>query len=258
MVDTDRFRQPFSTPRFEVAGVRIDAVQLPDAVDLLLSGGGRAVHLCNAYTLSLASNDPQLNELLNDDDLNLPDGMPLVWLARRLGLSHMQNRVYGPDLMELALEVGRNRGTKHYLYGSTPDVLEALQTQITYRWPGAVIVGAESPSFGPISDEELKRSIAKIDEADADVVWVGMGTPKQDQLVHRFASEGRHTYVAIGAAFDFIAGTKRQAPKWVQKSGLEWLYRLLAEPRRLLRRYTVGNLQFIWILLTRKFRLLPQ
>jgi N-acetylglucosaminyldiphosphoundecaprenol N-acetyl-beta-D-mannosaminyltransferase len=233
-----------------VGGVRVDALQLDSAVDALFAAPGpAAVHLCNAYTVSLAARDRRLREVLNAGTLNLPDGMPMIWIARRLGLAHMLRRVYGPDLMMLALERGSEPGLKHYLYGSTPEVLHALQAQISERWPGACVVGAESPSFSSIADDELVASIARMSAVGADVVWVGMGTPKQDELVHRMAVVGSHRYVAIGAAFDFIAGTKKQAPTWMREHGLEWLFRLVSEPKRLWKRYLVGNTRFLWCIL---------
>jgi N-acetylglucosaminyldiphosphoundecaprenol N-acetyl-beta-D-mannosaminyltransferase len=222
---------------------------------LLRPSGPRAVHLCNAYTLSLAFRQSTFASTLNTGTMNLPDGMPLIWIARMLGLTHMNSRVYGPDLMEATLKGGVASKTRHYLYGSTPEVLAQLRQKISLRWPNAEIVGGESPPFGPISDQELAGSVEKMTALEANIVWVGMGTPKQDDLVERFARCGAQTFVAVGAAFDFIAGTKRQAPTWVQNSGLEWLYRFASEPRRLFKRYVVGNSQFIISLVLQRPRL---
>jgi N-acetylglucosaminyldiphosphoundecaprenol N-acetyl-beta-D-mannosaminyltransferase len=232
---------------FTVGGVRIDALQIDDAVHRVLEAQGpQAVHLCNAYTISLAAHDPVYRSILNGGHLNLADGMPIAVIARRLGFKNMTRRVYGPDLMQAVLDNGRAEGARHYLYGSTDDVLMRMVARIHSTWPGAEIVGTESPSFAAITDSELTASIEKMDVAGAGVVWVGMGTPKQDEIVARMASLGTHTYVAIGAAFDFIAGTKRQAPRWIREHGLEWLFRLVTEPRRLWRRYIVGNARFVW------------
>ncbi|MFM2073172.1 MAG: hypothetical protein RLZZ623_3436 [Actinomycetota bacterium] len=251
MTSPSNTAKPVEKPEaFVVGGVRVDALQLDSAVDALFAATGpAAVHLCNAYTVSLATQDRRLRDVLNAGTLNLPDGMPMIWIARRLGLAHMLRRVYGPDLMMLALERGSAPGLKHYLYGSTPQVLHALQTQISARWPGACVVGAESPSFAAISDDELVASIARMSAVGADMVWVGMGTPKQDELVHRMAVLGSQRYIAIGAAFDFIAGTKAQAPSWMREHGVEWLFRLISEPKRLWRRYLVGNTRFLWRIL---------
>jgi N-acetylglucosaminyldiphosphoundecaprenol N-acetyl-beta-D-mannosaminyltransferase len=228
-----------------VGSTRIDFVPLADAAEAICRGeylGG--VHLCNAYTVALAAERPDLAEVLAADSANLPDGMPLVWCARRRGLDRAQ-RVYGPDLMEAVLDRGRNHAVRHYLYGSTPEVLASLEMSIARRWPGAEVVGSESPPFRDLSDDELRGSVEAAAFAGAGVVWVGMGTPKQDLLVHRMAELGDATYVAIGAAFDFIAGTKRQAPRWVMRIGMEWFFRLLSEPSRLWKRYLVYNARFL-------------
>lgn len=243
---------------FTVGGVRIDALSLDAAVAALLADPGpRAVHLCNAYTIALADRDPGLRDRLNADSLNLPDGMPLVWIGRHLGVDGLPGRVYGPDLMADALDRGRALGARHYLYGSTPEVLARLGAQIERRWPGAEVVGSESPPFRTLTDDDLRAAADRMIAAGADLVWVGLGTPKQDDAVHRFARLGPATYVAVGAAFDFLAGTKRQAPGWMQRHGLEWCFRLATEPRRLWRRYLLGNLRFARVLLRRDRRARP-
>ncbi len=237
---------------FVVGGVRVDALALPTAIARLVEENGpRAVHLCNAYTIALADRDPTLRALLNADDLVLPDGMPIVWVGRRRGAPGLPGRVYGPDLMAGALDRGCERGVRHYLYGSTPEVLDRLGRAIADRWPGAEVVGAESPPFRELTDADLRAAAKRMDGAGADLVWVGLGTPKQDDAVHRLARLGPATYVAVGAAFDFLAGTKRQAPVWMQRRGLEWCFRLATEPRRLWRRYLLGNLRFVRVVLRR-------
>jgi N-acetylglucosaminyldiphosphoundecaprenol N-acetyl-beta-D-mannosaminyltransferase len=231
-----------------IGGVSIDFLEPSAAADLVASHDFRGdVHLCNAYTLALAEERPELSSTLDAATLNLPDGMPLAWLARRRGIDDC-TRVYGPDLMCDVLDRGRAVDLGHYLYGSTPEVLAALEQRIEERWPGARIVGSESPPFREITDDEVDSSVRRAHARGADIVWVGMGTPKQDLLVRRMAILGPATYVAVGAAFDFIAGTKKQAPAWMQRSGLEWLFRLITEPRRLGRRYLVYNAKFVRLL----------
>lgn len=238
------------TSSYQVCGVRIDAHQIPSATDTVLSwrgdGQGRAVHLCNAYTLSLARTDAALRDLLNRGDLNLTDGMPLVWIGRKLGFRHMAERVYGPDLMLSVVDRGRAVGTKHYLYGSTPEVIDKLVANLRERFPGVDIVGAESPPFRPLTPEEDDAMVERLTASGADVVWVGLGTPRQDQFVDRYASRIPATLMAVGAAFDFHAGNKKQAPAILQKAGLEWVFRLVTEPRRLWKRYLIGNTSFVW------------
>lgn len=229
-------------------GVRIDIFGFDPSVDALMrapKAGGRAVHLCNAYTLSLARSDPDYAELLNRGDHNLPDGKPLALLGRYLGLSTSAERVYGPDLMESTIDRGCKVGLRHYLYGSTPVTLERLTAQLHRRYPDAKIVGAESPPFRPLTEAERRDLVDRVRDAQPDLVWVGLGTPKQDRFVAEFRDELGATLVAIGAAFDFIGGLKPHAPKVLQRLGLEWAFRLVTEPRRLWRRYLFGNARFL-------------
>lgn len=232
---------------YSCCGVRIDALQVAEAVEWVLAGRhgtGRSVHLCNAFTLSLAEQDPAFLRELSRGDLNLPDGTPVAWVGRRRGLAHMTSRVYGPDLLESTLAEGVASQTRHFLYGSTTDVLEQLRRVIEERY-GAQVVGVSSPPFGDLGDEHVFALRDAVRESRADVVWVGLGTPKQDWFVERAKSDVPATLVAVGAAFDFLTGNKRQAPRWVQQRGLEWLFRLVTEPRRLWRRYLVGNAVFL-------------
>lgn len=230
---------------FECCGVRIDAHNLDSATGAILANrGSMAVHLCNAYTLSLAVKDRGFAAALNSADLNLPDGMPLVWIGRRLGHTDMTTRVYGPDLMARVFDLGRQHGTRHYLYGSTPDVVRRLTERLSQRFPGAKIVGSESPPFRQLSPLEAESMVTRVRTTRPDVVWVGLGTPKQDDYVERFAPLLDAAVVGVGAAFDFHAGTLPQAPAWMQDRGLEWAYRLAKEPKRLWRRYLIGNATF--------------
>ena len=238
-----------SSASFTCCSVRIDAHTQSTAVDELLDQPdpprGRSVHLCNAYTLSLARRDPALRGLLNEGDLNLPDGMPLIWLGRRLGLNHLDGRVYGPDLMLATMDRGRSVGLRHYLHGATDEVLEKLETELRMRLPGVDIVGRDAPPFRDLTPTEELALNQRLIDLRPDMVWVGLGTPKQDVAVHRLAARTPCTFLAVGAAFDFISGTKRQAPVWMQQRGLEWLYRLGSEPRRMWKRYLIGNARFV-------------
>jgi N-acetylglucosaminyldiphosphoundecaprenol N-acetyl-beta-D-mannosaminyltransferase len=226
----------------------VDFWPLADAARAIADGSLRGgVHLCNAYTLALAGERADVVASLATPETNLPDGMPVVWWAHRHGIPQAQ-RVYGPDLMEAVIDIGRGTAARHYLYGSTPEVLEQLQAAIAARWPGAEIAGVESPPFRDLSDDELTASARRAEAAGATIVWVGMGTPKQDLIVHRMANASDLTFVAIGAAFDFIAGTKSQAPRWMMRIGMEWFYRLITEPRRLWKRYLVYNAKFVRML----------
>jgi N-acetylglucosaminyldiphosphoundecaprenol N-acetyl-beta-D-mannosaminyltransferase len=209
---------------------------------------GSDVHLCNAHTLSLADRDPELHGVLRRSALNLPDGQPVVWANQLLhrDTTLPTTRVYGPDLFLDVFAHGQDAGLRHYLLGSTAEVLDALQGELHQRFPRTEIVGTCSPPFRPLSPGELHDQQQDILASGADIVWVGLGTPKQDIHAARLAAALPIVSVAIGAAFDFVAGNKPQAPRWMQRGGLEWTFRLGCEPRRLWRRYLFGNARFAW------------
>lgn len=241
-------------PLVPCAGVPITACTRDEAARLVLSlatGAGPSgvdVHLCNAYTLALADADPGYGDLLRGAAVNFPDGKSVVWanrLARR-ELNLPTERVYGPDLFGDVLALGVDIGLRHYLLGSTPEVLAALEARLRARHPGVRLVGVESPPFRDLSAAERADQADRIGSSGAQIVWVGLGTPKQDREAAALAAELPLVSVAVGAAFDFLAGTKRQAPLWMQRNGLEWTFRLATEPRRLWRRYLFGNARFLY------------
>lgn len=219
-----------------------------DASETVTTRQGSDVHLSNAYTLALADQNRELRSLLRLASLNLPDGQSVVWASQLLhrGTPLPSTRVYGPNLLLDVFALGRNTDVRHYLLGSTPQVLDRLWRELRRRFPGTRIVGTCSPPFGPLTAKELCRQVEDIRAAGADIVWVGLGTPKQDRWAADLCAHLPVVAVAVGAAFDFIAGTKRQAPPWIQDKGLEWLFRLGCEPRRLWRRYLFGNTRFVW------------
>jgi N-acetylglucosaminyldiphosphoundecaprenol N-acetyl-beta-D-mannosaminyltransferase len=193
--------------------------------------------------------DEGLRRIHNDAGLVTPDGMPLVWLSRLHGHSHV-GRVYGPDLMLALCEHSLSKGYNHFFYGGGEGVPELLANNLQRRFRGLRIVGGYSPPFGLLSDAEDERIVEAINEADPDIVWIGLSTPKQERWMTEHV--GRLTapvLIGVGAAFDFHAGLKKQAPRWMQRSGLEWLFRLAAEPRRLWRRYLVNNPLFVVLML---------
>lgn len=208
---------------------------------------GVSVHFANAYNIALADTDEAYRALMQRGDLVFSDGMPVVWAGRRLhaDATGSWTRVYGPDVMTGVLAGSNQAGPRHYLLGGSEETLALLQEQIAQRWPEARVVGAESPPFRPMSDRELFERDERIQASGATLVWVGLGTPKQDVEVRRLADARPVTALAIGAAFDFLAGTVAQAPRWMQRSGLEWAYRLAQEPTRLARRYLWGNPMFL-------------
>ncbi|HLT11518.1 MAG TPA: WecB/TagA/CpsF family glycosyltransferase [Micromonosporaceae bacterium] len=243
--------------RFRCCGVRIDDLGPEAAVAALLEsryGQPRRVHLCNSYNLAIAMQNPHYRDLLNASDLNLADGHYVALVGRWRGFTAMTDRVYGPDLMLNAMDRGRSVGLRHYLYGTTPETVNRLAAVLHERFPGVDIVGVQAPPFRELTPEEEADLHERVAAAKPDIVWVGIGTPRQDEFVARQAAHLRCTLVPVGAAFDFHAGTKKAAPRAVQRIGMEWLFRLITEPRRLWRRYLIGIPIFLYGVLADVFR----
>jgi N-acetylglucosaminyldiphosphoundecaprenol N-acetyl-beta-D-mannosaminyltransferase len=204
----------------------------------------RTVCICNAHSVVTATQDPGFLDVLRQADMATPDGAPVAWMIRRLGHPGQQ-RINGPDLMLRCCERAAANGTGIYLLGSTADTLAALQTQLARRWPTPRITGAHSPPFRPLSAEEDRALVARLNESGAGIVFVSLGCPKQEQWMAEHRGRVQAVMIGVGAAFDFSAGTVSRALAWMQHHGLEWLHRLLSEPRRLWRRYLVTNTLFI-------------
>ena len=236
-------------PRVNILGVGISAINLQQAVDTIARWIAAAereyVNVCTVHTVMECQNDGRLRQIVNDSGLSTPDGMPLVWLNRFNG-HRGAGRVYGPDLMLAACDQLRRIGARHIFYGGAPGDAERLAGRLEARYPGLAVAGTHSPPYRAADAEEDGDVLAAINAARPDIVWVGLGAPKQDYWVsrHRPRLEAP-ALVAVGAAFDFHAGLMRQAPRWMQRSGLEWLFRLANEPGRLWKRYLVNNPLFI-------------
>jgi N-acetylglucosaminyldiphosphoundecaprenol N-acetyl-beta-D-mannosaminyltransferase len=181
-----------------------------------------------------------------------PDGMPLVWLGRLAGA--VLERTSGSDLMEKVISDSVASGLRHYLYGGKPGIAQLLQKALEQRYPGAQIVGATTPPFRDLTAAELTDLSVTVRDAGADVIWIGLSTPKQEYLMHRLVAVTSATLVGVGAAFDYQSGVIRRAPRWAQRTGFEWLFRLATEPRRLWRRYLVLLPLFILKLSATGFR----
>jgi N-acetylglucosaminyldiphosphoundecaprenol N-acetyl-beta-D-mannosaminyltransferase len=204
-------------------------------------GQGRAFHLVNAFTLALAERSEQLQQIL-EQDLLFCDGKPLAFILGRRNLNVKQIR--GADLMRAVLRKSQE-DLSHFFLGSTQSVLDALLENARESNPKINIAGSFSP---PVQDDfsaALQEWVEMLKDSQANVVWVGLGTPKQDFVVHEIVKQIPITAIAVGAAFDYLAGTLVEAPKFIQIIGFEWLFRLLKEPKRLWRRYLVGNLRFV-------------
>jgi N-acetylglucosaminyldiphosphoundecaprenol N-acetyl-beta-D-mannosaminyltransferase len=207
-----------------------------------VAGGACEVHLCNAYTLSLVGDDDRLRDALLAADINLPDGTPVAWFGRKHGTS---GPVRGPGLVGDVARLGVAKGVKHYLYGGAEGVAQIVKERLETIAPGVEVVGLECPTWGDLSDGDVAELAARIRASGASIVWVGLGTPRQDYLVRRLTPLVNCVVVPVGAAYDFLAGTVHEAPKALHGSGFEWMYRLTKEPRRLWRRYLVGNPKFL-------------
>jgi N-acetylglucosaminyldiphosphoundecaprenol N-acetyl-beta-D-mannosaminyltransferase len=236
--------------RVALLGIRVTAFDLPTAVAEMTRAveAGRLAYAstCPVYTLMQGHERADVRAALNGADWVTPDGMPVVWALRRLGAAQA-GRVYGPDLMLAVSAASAERGLRQYYLGGAPGVAEALAAELTRRFPALVVAGFDSPPFRAQTEAEEAAMLDKIDAARADIVWVGLGSPKQDLWMARCRPRLRAPLlVGVGAAFDFFTGRQAQAPGWVQRSGLEWLFRLLSQPRRLWRRYLIYNPKFVY------------
>jgi N-acetylglucosaminyldiphosphoundecaprenol N-acetyl-beta-D-mannosaminyltransferase len=204
----------------------------------------RVLAFCNVHSVMTARKDPRLHQALVDADITTPDGMPLVWALRRRG-NPLQPRVYGPDLMELALAHGVALGWRHFFLGSNEETLARLTASARDLAPGVQVVDTLAPPFRPLTPTEEASIIDRIQSSGANLVWVGLGMPKQELWMHHIRARlPGVTLLGVGAAFDLLSGTVPQAPDWLQDRGLEWAYRLWREPRRLWRRYLFNNPAF--------------
>jgi N-acetylglucosaminyldiphosphoundecaprenol N-acetyl-beta-D-mannosaminyltransferase len=206
-------------------------------------------YICVAatHTVVACQDDPELAAAVHGASLVVPDGQPVVWAMNALG-HDLSSRVYGPDLMARYCERSALTGARMFLYGGrNQGALVQLALNLRRRYPGVQIVGGYSPPFRPLSDEEREAVVAEINHARPDVVWVGIGVPKQEKWMAEMQERlDAPVLVGVGAAFDFHAGLVPQAPSWMQSAGLEWLYRLLQEPRRLWKRYLTYNPRFVF------------
>src|SRR6266576_1460279 len=235
---------------FDVLGVRVDVVQIADVIHHMrhwidAKGPCRWIAVTGMHGVMVAQDDAGFRNTLQAADLVVPDGISLVWLGRMRGRK-LQRRVYGPDLIEGFFGHPVAKDTRHFLYGGEPGVAESLASVLERRYPSADIVGTITPPFRSLNAEEEDDVVAQINSAAPDVVWVGLSTPKQELWMQRHRSRlCVPVLVGVGAAFDFISGRVRQAPRWLRDRGLEWLWRLVHEPRRLWRRTVLMGPRFV-------------
>ena len=231
-------------------GTGISATSVDETVELILNPppDGLRVAICAVHGVMTARRDPALRAALASVDIATTDGVPLVWALRLSGVPDQQP-VYGSTVFRETLERGIAKGTSHFFYGSTPETLGRLVTNLKSDHSSLRVAGVLSPPFRPLSDNELANDIDAITEASPDVLWVGLGLPKQELWMARAASSlPGVSLVGVGAVFDWVAGNVPRAPSWMQRTGLEWLYRVYREPRRLWRRYLWNNPAYLALL----------
>ena len=233
-------------------GVRVDAVQIPDTIARTEEWIARReachfVAVTDMHSVMEAQHDRTFRLMLTGADLVVPDGFPLVWLGRRKGFT-LRRRVCGPELMAAFCEQTAHKKYRHFFYGGAPGVADDLAARFTARFPGLVVAGTYCPPFRALTPDEDREEVAAIERSRADVVWVGLGAPKQERWMfeHR-ARLGVPVLIGVGAAFDFHTGRVRRAPGWMRDHGFEWLFRLAMEPGRLWRRYLVYGSQFVML-----------
>jgi N-acetylglucosaminyldiphosphoundecaprenol N-acetyl-beta-D-mannosaminyltransferase len=240
---------PALSDRVNILGVGATPRDLNSAVATLdrWRAERRQEYVCvvSVHGLVVAQRDPVIRHALNHCGMATEDGMPLVWWSRLTGFSQAR-RVCGSDLLDEVCAFGVPRKFRHYFYGASPKVVEQLIDRLQKRHPGLCVAGYCSPPFRPLTPTEDAADIAAINETEPDFVWVGLGMPKQEKwMVEHLGKIKATALIGVGAAFDFHAGTKPRAPVWMQHAGLEWLFRLLTEPRRLAHRYLIDNSLFI-------------
>lgn len=243
--------------RVSILGVLVDALNLNEAVALCQRwvAEKKRYYICfsPAHAILGAHDDYELKTIYNQSDLNAPDGMPIAWFVKAAGYP-ATSRVYGPDVMKSLLSLP---GYRHYFYGGTPETVAALisKTNAANQFD-LNVVGIECPPFRPTTKIEEELSCQKINQAQADFLWIGIGSPQQEKWIRRNRDQiNTPVILGVGAAFDFLSGHKKQAPPWLQKMGLEWFFRLCSEPRRLFRRYLLGYPRFVVLVLLQVLKL---
>jgi N-acetylglucosaminyldiphosphoundecaprenol N-acetyl-beta-D-mannosaminyltransferase len=238
---------PVAARSCRILGLRVDATSYAGAADAIVAmarGDGGMTCVATVHMVMEAFDAPDYQRLVNAAELVTPDGVPLVWALRALGIGQA-TRVYGPDLMPLLCARAEALSLPVGFYGGSPQVLETLLERLLARFPGLRIGFAHSPPYRPASVEEDLRVCESIRDAGVRLLFVGLGCPKQERWMAAHREALPCAMVGVGAAFDFLAGHKRQAPAFLQRAGLEWLFRLATEPRRLWRRYVVHNPRFV-------------
>lgn len=234
----------------DVFTIRTTAQSFDHAIDTMLGyltkDETHYISTCTVATLMQAKDNSAIQSALEKADMVCADGMPIVWMQKRLGHAFAE-RVYGPDILQALCQKTENSDIRHFFYGGLGDVPQLMVSALRRDYPNLSIVGLQAPPMIDMRNEPQQKTIDELNALHTDIIWVGLGSPKQDLWMQAYQPHlNARLLIGVGAAFDFVAGVKPQAPRWMQKNGLEWLYRLMSEPRRLWRRYFVYNSRFIW------------
>lgn len=233
-----------------VLGVKVSAVDMQQAIEAadqwIVRGTPGYICATGVHGVMEAQSDLSLRQILNDAVLNIPDGMPMTWVGRLQGHREM-DRVFGPDFMIAMCRIAAQRGYRTFLYGGQPGVAESLADALEQKCPGLQIVGTYTPPFGPLNPCQEEELVSQVHAARPHILWVGLSTPKQEQFMAQYRPRLRvPLMVGVGAAFDYHTGRIRDASPWIKRAGMQWLHRLLQDPRRLWRRYLRNNPEFLW------------
>lgn len=243
--------------KFYILNVGISAIDMNDARSLIenaiMKRQKEYICVCPVSTIMECKRDKMVLESVNSASLAAPDGMPSVWIGRMLGYKNIK-RVYGPELMQEICDVSEKNGYKIFFYGSSANILNKLKEKLNKKYPALVISGAYSPPFRQLTKEEDDKIVEEINNKHPDIIWVGLGSPKQDLWMYQHRDRiNAPLMIGVGAAFDFLSGVKPQAPRWIRNNGFEWLFRLITEPNRLWRRYLIDNPLFIYYIVVESY-----
>ena len=233
-----------------ILGVNVAVTNMKEVLEYLRENlkdlKGKYICVSNVHTTVMAYEDSKYRNIQNSGIIALPDGGPLSFIQRNRGFSEAE-RITGPDLMEKVFEISEKYGYKHYFYGSSNETLQLMKKNLLEKYPKLKIVGMYSPPFRNVVELESDEVIENINNSGADFCWIGLGAPKQEQWMYYHRGKIKVLMLGVGAGFDYYAGNIKRAPKWMQKLSLEWLYRLMQDPKRLFKRYVVTNSKFIFI-----------
>ena len=231
---------------YTVSNVDEAAIYIKNAVKELK---GQYICFSNVHTTVMAHDNPDYRAIQNGSAYTFPDGSPIARQQKRLGYMNAE-RVSGPDFMNAMFRGTMDGKISHYFYGSTEETIEKLRKGLEKNYPGINIKGMYSPPFRDLTPEEDAQTVQMLNDSGADIIWIGLGAPKQEKWMAAHKDKVNALMIGVGAGFNFYAGTVKRAPKWVQKAGMEWLYRLLQDPKRLWKRYFVTNIKYIWYIIS--------